>query len=116
MSQEKIQQMQFLEQNLQNLIYQKQSLQMELSETQSAVKELESGGDEVYKIVGQLMLKTEKEKTKKELQEKEKTINSRLSSIEKQEKTINDKLEQLRGEILGENKKENKDEEGKDNN
>ncbi len=109
MSQEKIQQMQFLEQNLQNLIYQKQSFQMEISETKSAINELESSGEEVYKIVGQLMLKTDKEKTKKELIEKEKTINSRLDSIEKQEKTINDKLEQLRQDVLGDSKKEEKE-------
>ena len=41
----KIQEMQFLEQNLQNIILQKQALQMELSETNSALKEIENAGE-----------------------------------------------------------------------
>ena len=41
----KIQEMQILEQNLQNFLLQKQAFQMELSETQSALKEIENSGD-----------------------------------------------------------------------
>ena len=39
---------------------------MELSETRSALNEIENAGDEVFKIIGQLMLKTEKSKIKPE--------------------------------------------------
>ena len=67
----KIQEMQFLEQNFQNLILQKQAFQMELSETNSALKEIEKAGDEVFKIIGQLMIKTDKSSTKKEFTEAE---------------------------------------------
>ena len=49
-SDSKIQEIQFLEQNLQNLLMQKQAFQMELSETQAALKELENSGEEVFKI------------------------------------------------------------------
>ena len=55
-----IEEMQILEQKLQNLFLQKQSFQMELSETQTALKEIENSGDDIFKVVGQLMIKTEK--------------------------------------------------------
>ena len=96
----KIQEMQMLEQNLQNLLLQKQAFQIELSETESALKEIESAGDEVFKIIGQLMLKTEKSKIKKELSEKQKILNLRTKELEKQEGLFTKKLETLRDEIL----------------
>ena len=59
-NQEKIQEIQFLEQNLQGLMFQKQAFQVESSETKAALKELEKSDDEVFKIVGQLMIKSDK--------------------------------------------------------
>jgi len=97
---ESIQEMQLLEQNLQNLILQKQAFSMELSETQSALKEIENADDDVFKIIGQLMIKTDKSKTKEELSDKERIINMRVKTIEKQEKSLTEKLEELREEIM----------------
>ena len=97
----KIQEMQILEQNIQNLFLQKQSFQMELSETKSALKEIEKSGDEVFKIVGQLMIKTEKQAINKELLDKEKVLDLRIKSFEEQEKILTNKLETLRKEIIG---------------
>jgi len=102
---QKIQEMQMLEQGLQQMLLQKQAFQMELSETNLALKEIESSGEEVFKIIGQLMLKTEKPKIKKELLEKEKILNLRLNSIEKQETSLTGKLEEIREEIMGSIKK-----------
>lgn len=96
----KIQEMQMLEQNLQNLLFQKQAFQMELSETKSALKEIENSGDEVFKIIGQLMIKTDKTKMKEELSNKEKIITLRIKSIEKQETPLAKKLDDLRKEIV----------------
>ena len=96
----KIQEIQFLEQNLQNLLLQKQAFQMELSETQSALKEIESSGDEVFKIIGQLMIKTEKSKMQQELSNKEKLLELRTKTIEKQETSLTEQLEKLREEIM----------------
>lgn len=89
-----------LEQNLQNLLFQKQAFQMELSETKSALKEIENSGDEVFKIIGQLMIKTDKTKMKEELSNKEKIITLRIKSIEKQEAPLGKKLEDLQKEIV----------------
>jgi len=96
----KVQEMQILEQNLQNLLLQKQAFQMELSETQSALKEIEKSGEEVFKIIGQLMIKAEKGKVTEELSNKEKIINLRIGSIEKQEASLANKLEDLQKEVL----------------
>ena len=103
--QNKIQEMQILEQNLQNLFLQKQSFQIEFSETQAALKEIENSEDEIFKIVGQLMIKTNKSKVKEELSNKEKFLEIRMNSIEKQENSLTEKLERLREEIIGKNNK-----------
>jgi len=96
----KIQEMQLLEQNLQRLLLQKQAFQMELSETQSALKEIENSGEEVFKIIGQLMIKTDKSKMKQELLNKEKILNLRTKAIEKQESSLTEQLDKLREEMI----------------
>lgn len=97
----KIQEMQILEQSLQNLLMQKQAFQMELTETQSALKEIENSGDEVFKIIGQLMIKSDKSKIKEELINKEKMLDIRTKTLEKQENSFSKKLEELRKQIIG---------------
>lgn len=97
---QRIQEMQFLEQNLQNLMLQKQAFQMELSETQSALKEIGKSGEEVFKIIGQLMIKTEKSKLKEELLNKEKILTLRTKTIEKQETSLTEQLDKLREEVM----------------
>ncbi|MEK6847692.1 MAG: prefoldin subunit [Nanoarchaeota archaeon] len=96
----KIQELQILEQNLQNMLLQKQAFQIELRETQAALKELEKSGEEVFKIIGQLMIKTDKKEMKEELFNKEKIIGLRIKSFEKQENTLSEKLDRLQKEVL----------------
>ena len=79
---------------------QKQAFQMELSETQAALGELKNSGDEVFKIIGQLMIKSEKSKITDDLENKEKILNLRISTLEKQENSLTEKFEDLRKEIL----------------
>ena len=95
-----IEEMQMLEQQLNNLLMQKQSFQIEFSETQAALKEIETSGDEIFKIVGQLMIRTEKEKMKEELSNKEKIIDLRIKSLEKQESSFMEKLGELREKLM----------------
>lgn len=94
-----IQEIQILEQNLHNLLLQKQAFQMEISETQAAKKEIKSSED-VFKVIGQLMIKAEKEKVKEELLNKEKLLDLRIKSIEKQETSLVEKLDSLRKEVF----------------
>lgn len=105
-SNSKMQELQFLEQNLQNLMLQKQSFQMELSETTSAIKEIENAGEEVYKIIGQLMIKSDKKRMQEELADKEKLLKLRSETLEKQEFALNEKLSSIREEVMSGLKKE----------
>jgi prefoldin beta subunit len=99
LNEEKIQEMQILEQKLQNTILQKQAFQMELAETDAALIEIEKAGDEVFKIIGQLMIKSDKVKIKEELLNKQKILELRISAFEKQEKVLAQQLEKFRDEI-----------------
>jgi len=96
---QKNQEMQILEQNVQSLMFQKQAFQMELSETQAAMKEM-ANSEEVYKIVGQLMVKSDAKKIKEELESKEKLLDLRIKSLDKQESEFLEKLEELKKEVL----------------
>jgi len=91
--------LQMLEHNLQQILLQKQAFQMELRETQAAMKELEKSGEEIFKIIGQLMIKTDKKTTVSELANKEKLIDLRIRNFEKQEKTISEKIGAVQKEI-----------------
>jgi prefoldin beta subunit len=102
---QKIQEMQILEQRLQNSILQKQAFEMELAETSSALKEVEKSGDEVFKIIGQLMIKSEKRKIQEELASKSKILELRIKTLEKQENSLTEQLDKLRDEITGSMKK-----------
>jgi prefoldin beta subunit len=95
----KIQEMQILEQKLQNSMMQRQSFEMELAETNSALEEIKKSGDEVFKIIGQLMIKSEKSKIKEELLNKNKILELRIKAFEKQEVSLGEQLEKLRDEI-----------------
>ncbi|MEK6875237.1 MAG: prefoldin subunit beta [Nanoarchaeota archaeon] len=103
--QEKIQELQIIEQNLQAILIQKQAFQLEISETQSSLEELGKSSDEIFKVVGQIMFKTDKEKITEELKSKEKLLDLRLNSLEKQENSLKEGLIQLREEILRDNSK-----------
>ena len=101
----KLQEMQFLEQNLQNILMQKQAFQMELSETDSALAEIKNSKEDVYKIVGNLMIKSDKSKVQKELEAKKKLLETRLKALDSQEETFSEKLTSTREEIMKSPKK-----------
>ena len=99
MENEKIQEMQILEQRLQNTLLQKQAFQIELTETNSALEELDKSGDEVFKIIGQLMIKSDKSKIKDELLNKQKILELKIKSFEKQENLLNGQIEKFQEEF-----------------
>ena len=101
---EKIQELQILEQNLRAISMQKQQIQIELNETLNALEELKKTNDEVYKMISGIMLKSSKEDLIKELNEKKKIIELRISSLTKQEDLIEAKSSELRKELSFSNK------------
>ena len=100
MKDESVQEIQFLEQGLQNILYQKQAFQMELSEAKEALKELENSRDEVYKVIGQIMIRSEKSKIKEEMLSKIKIFELRMKNLEKQEVALTDRIEKIRDDGL----------------
>jgi prefoldin beta subunit len=91
-TQEKIQEIQLIEQTLQNLLFQSQTFQIELNETISAIEEIKKTNKEVYRVVGNIMISSKKEDIEKELEEKKNILDLRIKSFEKQEKILRDKL------------------------
>jgi prefoldin beta subunit len=79
---------------------QKQAFEMEFAETESALSEISKTSDDVFKIIGQLLIKGDKIKIKEELENKKKLLQLRINSLDKQEKTFSDRLSILRNELL----------------
>lgn len=104
-TQEKIQQLQLLEQNLQAFLAQKQGFQAQLVEIESALKGLK-GTKEAYKIVGNIMVATTEKELEKSMKQKKEEAELRIKMLEKQEDKIKQRAEGLQKEILGKIKKE----------
>jgi prefoldin beta subunit len=100
MKEKDVQEIQFLEQGLQSILFQKQAFQMELSETKDALKEIENSKDDVFKVIGQIMIKVEKSKMKEEMLNKVKIIELRIKNLEKQEASLSGNLENIRNNSL----------------
>jgi len=99
--QEKINQIQLLQQNMQNFSMQRQQFQIQQTEIESALSELEKT-NHAYKIIGNIMVSTEKDSLKKDLEEKKQMLTIRIGSIEKQESKIREKAEELQKQVLTE--------------
>jgi len=99
-TQQKIKQLQIFEQNFQAILMQKQAFQMELTETENALTEIAKSKDDIYKMIGQIMIKTDKNKVESELKRKQELLSLRLKTFEKQESELTKQLEDLRKEIM----------------
>ena len=99
-TEQKIAQLQLLEQNLQGFLMQKQQFQTQLVEVESALEEIKDA-EESFKIVGSIMVKAKKQDLEKDLKEKKEMLELRIKTIEKQEKNIKDRAEIIQKEVLG---------------
>jgi prefoldin beta subunit len=105
-TQEKLQELQMAEQGMQNILMQKQAFQMELNESESAIEETKKAEDDVYKILGNIMIKAKKQDVLKELEEKKNIFSLRIKTLENQEKMFSEKFEKLKSDIEKELKKQ----------
>lgn len=96
----KIVELQTMEQNLQNFAMQKQRFQVTLTETENAIEELNKTKDDSYRIIGSIMVKTNKDELLKDLKEKKDIIDLRIKNIEKQEVKIREKAQELQKEVM----------------
>ncbi len=98
-TQEHIQQLQVYEHNLQQILVQRQTLSTQAIEIESAIKELESSKT-AYKIIGNIMVLSDKETLTKELNEKKELLDLRLRSFDKQEEQIRAKASALKDKVM----------------
>ncbi len=104
-TEQKIEQLQMLEQNLRTFTVQRQQFQAQLMEIDSALSEIE-GTKEVFKIIGGVMVAAQKDEVKKDLAKKKEVLELRIKTIEKQEEKIKEKASSTQKEVLKEMSKD----------
>ena len=97
---EKLQELQILEQNLQSIIMQKQAYEMEMADVNNALEELKKQKDDVYKIVGSLMIKAKKDEVEAELKHKKEMLDLRLKNMDKQQNSFQERSFKIREELM----------------
>lgn len=100
-TEQKIGQLQMLEQNMQASLMQKQQFQTQLIEIESALSELKNTNT-AYKIVGNIMINSTKENLVTDLNQKKEMFELRIKSLEKQEEQFKAKAKKLQEELLTE--------------
>ena len=96
---QKINQLQMMEQSVNSLVAQKQQFQVQIAEIESALGELEKT-DKAFKIVGNVMVSSEKGSLKEELKNKKDVIELRVKNLDKQEQQIKEKTSKMQEEVM----------------
>ena len=104
MAKKDLAQLQMLQHNLQQLLVQKQQFQLQLNEIDSAVKELKDA-KQAYKIIGNVMILSDKETLEKDLNAKKDIFELRIKNIETQEDRLRNKSDELQKQVVKEMKK-----------
>jgi prefoldin beta subunit len=96
---QRIQELQILEHNLQQLLMEKQTLQVELNEVSQALEEVKKSTGDIYKVLSGVMLLADKKIVGADLEERKKVLELRLKSLDKQESLVGEKTQKLRSDI-----------------
>jgi prefoldin beta subunit len=88
-----------IEETLQHYSASRQTFHSQLLELDSSLNEL-SDKSTAYKIIGAIMVEKTSDELRKELMDKKKTVEIRISNIEKQEDKVKQKFESLQKEIM----------------
>lgn len=100
-TQRKIQELQMMEQNFQQLLMQKNAFSMEANETDFIIKEVEKTEGEISRIIGnQVVIKATKEAVLEDMKKKKELISIRMKNIDEQEKEFSEKIESVREEVM----------------
>ena len=100
-AEKQIAQLQMFEQNLQQISMQKQQFQSQLLEVESALKGVD-GTEQCYRIIGNLMVLSNKADIEKDLNSKKEVLDLRIKTVEKQENSLRQRAGDLRNGILKE--------------
>jgi len=100
-TQQKIQQLQMMEQSFQQLLMQKNAFSMESNETDFIIKEVEKTQGEISRIIGnQVVIKSTKEAILEDMKKKKELIDTRMKAIDEQEKQFSEQIEKIREEVM----------------
>jgi len=90
-----------LQQTLQAVVAQKQQLEIEMTETDRALSELEkvTGETPVYKSVGSILVKADKEALLTELKEKKELLNTRVTVLGRQEERTRERIKEVQQKL-----------------
>jgi len=110
-AQQSLIQMQTFQQQHQAIAMQKEALSMQKLEIEKALEELGKAkdGEEVYKAVGPILVKSTKSELNRELGERKETIDLRLNALDKQEDKVKERLRELQGKLEAMLKQPSKD-------
>jgi len=99
--QEQLIRLQQLQQTLQSVVAQKQQLELELNETDRALSELEKSTDDtpVYKSVGSILVKSNRQSLIAELKEKKELLTTRVTVLGKQEERTRERLKEIQEKL-----------------
>ena|SRR3989338_2541434 len=95
----KVEQLQVLDQNMQNLTAQKQQFNTQLFETDSALTELNKGR-EFFKIIGNIMVSSNKEDLEKDLTQRKEILELRIKTLEKQESKYREEIQKIQKDLM----------------
>lgn len=96
------QQLQMMEQNMQVLMSQKQQFTMQQAEIDAAANELGKNPDHAFKIIGNIMVSTNKDTLLADMKSKKEVLTLRIQSLDKQESKLKEKAKELQDLILSE--------------
>jgi len=94
-----------LQQQLRNVLIQKEALKIQVAEIESALEELEKSKEEnVYKVVGNVMIKKQKKEVEKELNEMKEDCELKISSLENLEKDLIGRIKKIEERLKNKSK------------
>ena len=99
--QQRLLRLQQLQQTLQGVMAQKQQLELQLTEVERAVNELEKLAETavIYKSIGALLVKSEKDKVTTELTERKELVKMRVDVLAKQDERLRTQVKDLQEKL-----------------
>jgi prefoldin beta subunit len=99
--QEELVRLQQLQQTLQAVVAQKQQLEMDMTETDRALTELEkvTGETPVYKSVGSILVKADKQVLLSELKDRKELLNTRVTVLGRQEERTRERIKDIQQKL-----------------
>ena len=99
--QERLLRLQQLQQTLQSILGQKQQVEMEKTEVEQTIAELQKTADDsvIYKAIGSLLVKAEKQKVNEDLVERKELLDTRSTVLARQEERIRSQVKEAQAKL-----------------